>query len=230
MLRRMLTVLALVVVLPACLGTPQPDPPNAVGVDPAHLFGYGTDGPPTVLIQGEAGAVYPADAVLRIWSLDREEPVVDVTPAPDGSFAVEVPGEIGGEFRLQALFDGDRSLPVDVVVDGIDRVSLALRPLADCLTISPEWETTVGPGGEATIRLRNDCAGPVVLSRIAIRTPVAAFAVVSPTTLDALPVGAELPIVVEYVYSVGVPDEEILLIEISSPIFDRRPITLLGTP
>jgi hypothetical protein len=229
MLRRMLTVLALVLVLPACLGTPQPDPPNMV-VDPSHLFGYGTDGPPTVLIQGEAGAVQPADVVLRIYSLDREEPAVDVTPAPDGSFSVEVPGEIGGEFRLQALLDGDRSLPVDVVVDGVDRVSPAPRPLTDCLTVSPEWETTMGPGGEATIRLRNDCAEPVVLSRVAIRTPVSAFAVVSPTTLEALPVGAEQPIVVEYVYAVGVPDEELLLVEVSAPVRDRRPITLRGTP
>jgi hypothetical protein len=227
MLLRMLTVLALVLGLPACLGTPQPDPPN---IDPSHLFGYGTDGPPTVLIQGEAGAVQPADVVLRIWSLDREEPAVDVTPAADGSFSVEVPGEIGGEFRLQALQDEVRSLPVDVVVDGVDRVSLAPRPLADCLTASPEWETTIGPSGQTTIRLRNRCAEPVILSQIAIRTPVAAFAVVSPTTLEPLPAGEELPIVVEYVYAVGVPQEEILLIDVSAPVRDRRPITLIGTP
>jgi hypothetical protein len=230
MLCRILTLLVVLVLLPlGCLGTPQPDPPN---IDPAHIFGFGTLGPPTVRILGEEGAVVPADVLLRIYSLDQTEPPVDVTPAPDGSFDIEVPGLPDEEFRLQALRDGERSLPLDVVVvtTGTGLVQPAPRPLADCLWTSPELETTVPAGGRATIRLRNDCVDPVVVSRIAIRVPVSPFAVVSPTAPADLPAGAELPIVVEYVPLAGDPDEEILLLETSAPLADRRPITLVGTP
>ena len=78
MLRRILTLLVVLVLLPlGCLGTPQPDPPN---INPAHIFGFGTLGPPTVQIRGEAGAVVPADVLLRIYSLDRTEPPVERDP------------------------------------------------------------------------------------------------------------------------------------------------------
>ena len=237
MSQRMLTLLALLallVLLPlGCLGTPQPDPPN---IDPGHVFGWGTLGPPTVLIQGEAGAVVPSDAVLRIWSLQQQDPPADVTPAPDGSFSVEVPGNVGEEFRLQSRLDGDRSVPVDVVVvgEGPGLVAPAPRPLADCLRTSPALETTVPAGGRAVVRLRNDCAEPVVVSRVALRAPVSPFSVISPFVVPTapmdLPVGWVMPIVVEYSPAAGGPDEEILLIETTLPVVDRRPITLVGAP
>ncbi|MBN1774287.1 MAG: hypothetical protein JXB32_23710 [Deltaproteobacteria bacterium] len=210
----------------ACLGTPQPDPPN---IDPSRVFGYGTLGPPTVLITGEPGAVTPAEATLRIYDLDLEEPAVDVVPRSDGSFEVEVPGAQGDELRLQVTLDEERGTPIDVLI-ATDRVELASRPLADCLTTSPALEAPVPAGGRATIRLVNGCAQPVAVSRIAVRRPAAPFGAVSPAAPVELPAGGELPIVVEHPAGVDDLAEEILLVEISGPLPDRRPVTLSGTP
>jgi len=230
MLRRLSTVPALLLLLAAsCLGTPQPDPPNVIGIDPSRVLGSGTDGPPTVWIRGEPGAVTPADALLRIYSLDREDPAVDVTPEPDGSFSVEVPGQPYGEFRLQVTLDEDRAPPVDVVVE-TDYVQLAARPLAGCLTTSPAGEAPVPVGGRTTVRLVNDCVQPVAVARIAMRRPAAPFVVISPSAPVDVPAGGSLPIVVEHPAGADDFGEDVLLLEVSAPLPDRRPVTLIGTP
>jgi hypothetical protein len=223
-------MMLVVLVAVGCIGTPQPDPPNVVPeVDPEHIFGTPTDGP-TVLIEGDEGAVTPEGATLRIYSLQREDLPVDVTPDASGAFSVWVPGEPGEEFRLEARLEDLRSAPVDVVVleDIEGPVVPAARPLADCLLTSPESYLEVPEDGRATVEVINGCGGPVTLSRIAVRVAASPFAVVSPAAPIDVPDGGRQPIVVEYAPGPGDRPEEVLLIDISAPAVDHRPITLVG--
>ena len=228
MLRRFPTLLPAILLLAGCLGTPQPDPPNVFGVDPDRLRSWPSDGP-TVRIEGRAGAVYPPEASLRIYPLDRTEAAVDVTPDADGSFSVDVAGAYGEQFRLQVRLGEDRASPLDIIVD-VDRVLLPERPLADCLTTTPGPVASLVPGEQATIQVVNECSAPVSLSRIEPRTPDAPFFVVSPTAPVDVPSGGRLPVVVESLLAPGESGEELLLLEISAPQPDRRPITVVGLP
>jgi hypothetical protein len=216
------TVLALLLAA-GCLGTPQPDPPNAAPVvDPDRLYtdraNYGG-----ITVLGQPGAVWPAEAILRFWDLETADPAHDVAPNPDGSFAAEVPGAYGDEQRLHAILDGAWSAPVDVVVVDEDTLVAAPRPRAACLVTSPEWGLVADGPGAIEVELRNECAEAVVVADVRVRLPSTPFVVAAfPASVAAGGVGR---VRVEYAGGGG---EDILLIELGGVERERRAVTLVG--
>jgi hypothetical protein len=220
---RRLAILGLSAVLgTACVGTPQPDPPNVV-MDPDQVYSdlpnYGG-----LELHGRAGSVDPPGSIVRIHDLESDDPPVDATVAADGSFDAEVPGSIGDEVRLQAIFEDARSAPLDLLVD-FDGAGPAPRPLADCLTTTPGLELDVPAGPAATLEIRNDCTGAATLASVSLRYDPSPFSIVDAPA--DVPEGEAATVTLEYDPGLGI-EEEILMIEVSGPEADRRPVTLWG--
>ena len=76
----------------------------------------------------ETGAIDPPEATVLIWDLDATTPYETITPEPDGGLDAELAGEYGHEFRIQALFEGELSHPVDVLIPNDSTVLPAPRP------------------------------------------------------------------------------------------------------
>ena len=218
---RLVLTLALLV---GCAVSPQPTPPN---LDPQRIMGTG--GPeavsqPTVL--GAAGSVDPAEGAVVLTNLDRDVAPVAEPVRADGSFIVTVPGAITDELRVQVRSGDVRSEPLDIVsIDG-EVYMEAERPLAGCFTVDPPWELDFGVvrGTERrAIELRNDCPDRVEVSP-RFRMGSTAFSLEGmPTGVDA---GARVEVTIVANAPAGAIDEETLLIEVSAPMEDRRPITL----
>ena len=84
--------------------------------------------------------------------------------------------------------------------------------------------------GLAVELVRNPGRGAHAAIMTGLAASTAPFVVVSPHAPMDLPAGWVMPIVVEYLPVASAPAEELLLLETSSPVVDRRPITLVGTP
>ncbi len=211
----------------ACIGTPQPDPPN-VDIDKTLIEGSRSRGDEEVTLSGLPGAIVPSGALLRITNLDRLDPPVVVWSESDGSFGVTVPGEAGDELRLRAGLSGGSSAPVDIVLNDLG-VSLAPRPLAHCLIAEPDLVARVDAGEPLSIRVTNSCGQTVTLSRIELRRPGELFSVVGPATPADVADGAWVEVTVTFSGGTSA-EEEVLLIESSAPEIDRRAVTLAGLP
>ncbi len=206
----------------ACIGTPQPDPPN---VDPDRLFTTGERGT-SVLLVGGAGAVEPAGASLRIANLETGDPVVAVAVGEDGAFSAVVEILGSDELRLWAVAGEERSEPVDIVLS--DPVVRAPRPLAECFRTRPALEAFVEEGRDLALELVNDCDEPLGLSRASLREPDAPFSVgPAPGAIEA---GGSAILVVAFAPVAAEPAEAILIVEVDAPVADRRPVTLVGRP
>ncbi|MEM9191376.1 MAG: hypothetical protein AAGF12_19550 [Myxococcota bacterium] len=224
----------------ACVGTPQPDPPN---FDPDQVYVGVPVGPPSggVSLLGRPGSAEGGDMGFTsltatepttevetlVWSanLDVATPTQVVVAEDDGSFEIFGVGSLGDEVRIQVRGPGGDAPPVDVVLD--IGVPPAPRPLSDCLTASPPLELFLGraeaPGQQlqGQIRIQNDCAEEVSLTT-AMRVPTPSLEIVAaPTRLQPGSSGS-----VQLRWTAGEPLDDVLLIEVSAPIRDRRPITL----
>lgn len=206
-----------------CAVSPQPTPPN---LDPQRIMGTG--GPEAVsqpTVNGAAGAVDPAEGAVVLTNLDRDVAPVAEPVRADGSFVVTVAGAFTDELRLQVRSGGVRSEPLDVVsIDG-EIYMEAERPLG-CFTVDPPYELDFGvvrSSVRRTIELRNDCPDRVEIAP-RFRMGSTAFA------LEGMPAGVDAGERVEVTVIATAPasaiDEETLLIEVSAPMVDRRPITL----
>jgi hypothetical protein len=209
-----------------CAGTPQTDPiPNQPELksDLVRRVPGGTRGM-TVELEGQPGSAAPPGAVVHVVDLYGTGAPVETTVGDDGSFDVNVEVDPGGVVRLDVRDGGGRSEPVDLVV-GADSLAPAL-PALDCWSTSGPVVTLTPEGGAVTIT--NDCDPTITVSRGALRVANASF------TIGAVPAevpsGSAADLAVGYAPSASDSDEEILIVEISAPVQDRRAVTLVGNP
>lgn len=211
----------------ACGVTPVPDPPNALPPpEPGDVVMDGS-GSTTELVGtglGEPGSE------LRVFRLDRLEEARRVSVDAAGSFRFPLTGvDLGEELRMSSHDGERRSTPVDVLfVDG-PRFEPSTRGLS-CLTLAPDvqldlGEIAVGEPAMGRVEIRNDCLDPVDLEASA-RTPEPGVAI------DAVPAslapGATGDLVVRLSAEAAGELERIVFVEVTSPVSDRRPLTLFG--
>jgi hypothetical protein len=148
---------------------------------------------------------------------------VVATVAADGSFEAPINGATGQTLRVQVIAGTLHSRPIDLVVNG-STVSPYV-PSLPCLTTAPESEAVFGSRTAINVQIRNDCEQTVTLSAVRLRLASTAFSAGdAPVSLTP---GSSTPLVVTYVPSGG-SDNDILIIETSSPLADRRAVTLFG--
>ena len=222
---------AILVASTGCAGTPQTDPPNIQDPEldsgqievepPPRSFGA----PPWVLV-GSASAVTPPEALLHLTNLDSTDVPVAAQANADGSFRIEFGAELGDELRLQVRADGQRSEPLDFVLEAGGLVRSV--PALDCWTTDPQFELELVGPSSAPIELVNHCDQPLVLTGVRLRTTSSPFSVsAAPSEVAA---GRRASFTVSYAPTESSGSEEVLFIEVGAPAVDRRPITLMGAP
>lgn len=225
---------ALLLGLSACSVTPVPEPPSDAPRQPNLSVIYGNVGvgigSPPITLTGTTGALQPNN-VLWVVNLDTQDPPVVTTAGADGSFTITVPGSVGQELRLQARRGSQRSDPVDALI--VTR-SGHLSPTHHdpCLSTLPPFElafgnVALGKTAPKSIVVKNACAADVVITSAALRRPAPAFAASTAVPLT-VPAGGQASIGVTFTPSSAGLTEEVLLIQLSGALSERRPITLYG--
>ncbi|NUP12680.1 MAG: hypothetical protein HOW73_42110 [Polyangiaceae bacterium] len=223
-MRRLLFIAAL---LAGCGVNPLPVPPE-LGGEISGSTCLPCDG--TIRVAGEPGSAKNADAVWLV-NLDRQSEPLLVPVANDGSFEALMDALPGDEIRLQARRDELRSVPLDLVATVDAVLEPAARPLADCFVVEPELElddATVGATSFATLTLSHDCDTSLTIDSIALRAPAPAFEIAAPVAPFVLAPGETTTVTIQLTPEAAGLVEEVLLIEVSSPEPDRRPVTLFG--
>ncbi|WP_437290521.1 hypothetical protein [Sorangium sp. So ce406] len=224
--RRGAVVALLAVLLGGCVVSPQPSPP----VHEPFLDG-GLVGVPEsfvqqdqISIQGQPGAVEPAEGVVLVTNLDSLDAPVLAEVADDGSFLVTLTASEEQVLRLQAKQGERRSAPVDVVLAGspISGTHRALDHLP-CLEIDT-WVSFEGGAGARDVVVRNTCAEDVAIEAPRLRRGAAPFSV-SPAAAFVVPAG-ETGLVTVRADGGGVEREDVLFLDVTSPEPGRRALTL----
>ncbi|MBX3274629.1 MAG: hypothetical protein KF729_30465 [Sandaracinaceae bacterium] len=209
---------AALLALPACVATPQPNPPL---LDPDRLASGTTRGSFNDLVGG-VGAIDPPEATLRITPLDATRDPVLVTPRADGSFEVALEW---GRHRLQPQLDGARGPIVDITLDA-GLVVLAPRPA--CLRAPLEQglpDTPIGATGEASVELANDCAGEVLIEQALLRGPSRFEVLDAPARIAP---GAVASVRVRFAPDADRIEEEVLRLDVREGALEQRFVTLFG--
>ncbi|HEY8429641.1 MAG TPA: hypothetical protein VIL20_14755 [Sandaracinaceae bacterium] len=202
---------ALAVALAAC-GGPPPGPPALASVELTPIASPLGD---HVLVLGLPGSTEPG---LDVYGVDLDAPLprAEGFVAADGSFLLEVPGREGDLLRISTERAGLRSAPIDVVaVFG----PATLAPIAlPCLRVP-----SVIVLGQAVV-LENECDDAVVVDALALRAP----APLEVRTSAPLTIAAGERAVLDVRRTGPEPVDEVLLVTVSSPLADRRAITVLA--
>ncbi|WP_437816345.1 hypothetical protein [Sorangium sp. So ce1078] len=224
----------LAVLLVACVAgcgvNPIPEPPSAPALagDVVGAICDECDGAP-MDVTGGPGSARDADAVWAV-NLDGTAPPAVAEVGADGSFALSLEAGLGNEVRLQARRGELRGEPVDLVAaDGV--LAGAPRPLEGCFHVEPELaltDTAVGDVSAGVLRLEHDCAAPLAIDAIALRTPAPELSLQGALAPVVLAPGEPLEVRVELRPRASGPREEVLLVEVSSPEVTRRAVTLFG--
>lgn len=219
----------------ACGFTPVPEPP---ALDPPDLeeITLFVDSilPPTpdlpFDILGDVGAAEPG-ATVWIVNFDLPYPPYVGVVGEDGSFRVGVLGNSGHELRIQLRQDDLRSEPLDVALGSIvDGARLSLVEREGCITIAPELDLGNAPVGETTtgqIIVENRCAAELLIDRIEPRGTLPDLDAIPPPPITIAPSSAS-PIDIRFTPSEAGDLEEIFFIYISSPVAERRAVTVFG--
>jgi hypothetical protein len=211
-------VLAAVLALTACVGTPQPNPPALDG----DRLAAGNQRGSAIDIVGAPGAVQPPEATVWVTPLDTTADPVEVAPQSDGSFLV---GVERGTHRLAPRLGDARGEGVDVEAD----VGLSIvRPAATCLIVPREVEatsTSLGGASELAVTIANDCAVDVDVVSATMRRASDFEIVEAPTRILA---GTSGLVRVRFAPSAEGLREEIALVQVSGPADERRAVTLYG--
>lgn len=219
----------------SCGFTPVPEPP---ALDPPDLeqvtLVVDSILPPTPEtpfdIAGDVGAAEPGTTIW-IVNLDLPYPPWESVVGEDGSFLVSVLGEEGQELRIQLRQDDLRSDPLDVIIENIvngARVSLADRE--GCITAAAELDLGDAPVSETTtgsIVVANHCADDLVIERVESRRAMPDLAATPTLPLTIAP-GTSSQIDIRFAPSEEGTFEEILFIFITSPVTERRSVTVFG--
>ena len=214
---------------PGCGFTPVPEPPNINPPDTTLIEGIAERGDLHVLLEGSAGAVEPG-LVLWAVNLDSTEPPVTAVSEEDGSFSLTVAGTVEDELRLQVRSDEARSEPVDVVVEETGELHRSAR--MECLRLAPPFDLdfeTLAVDGRATldVAISNDCTDEVIIDAARIRVEPSDYSVETAMPLS-ITAGGTAEIDVRLAPTAPGLIEELLLLGISAPEIERRPITLIG--
>jgi len=225
---RLACLLAALVVVVGCGISPKPEPPSVDPtppvLDPSQVVATEpTDGPPEPTIVGGPGAVNPAVGLVRATRLNDTSDPVDATILEDGSFELWLDLFPGDEVRLQILGEETRSEPFDFIVGaGASSPLPAPRPLGDCFTLSPRASLDLARGH--VVHVANQCAFDVTIESPQLRRPTPGWSAGAdrnwPVTLAP---GSDFDLVVVAPAGVG---EEVVFVQASSPLQDRRPITV----
>jgi hypothetical protein len=221
-----------------CALNPIPVPPNLrledVNGEPMGELCPACDpGEGSVALEGGAGAVTPGGATVWAVNLDGTSPPVEVTAAPNGSFSLEIDanygiidaGGLSEEYLLQIGTVDETSLPMAVRVDlSTTELVAASRPLGDCFGVIPQLQ--LSNGRQHNIALINNCAETISFSSIGLRVPHPSIALSPGPTSLAL--GERQTVTVDFATAGPGPHEEVLLLEISAPVIDRRAVLLRG--
>ncbi|MDI1434312.1 hypothetical protein [Polyangium sorediatum] len=230
--RVLLRLLAASFALGACIVSPQPTPPE----EPTLLADLISPGGPmdmseTVRFKGEPGAAAPPEGNVVVTNLDTADPPFVGKVAADGSFDITVPGAEMHEFRVEIVGPGGgRSNPVDLVLSpGGATFQPGPRPLSDCLVIEPALSLAfTGAGDTETLVVRNECPDELSFLAPRLRRGTAAFGFTPTAPFVLAPGGAETITV-----DVGAPAGErvdVLFVETTGAVRDRRPLTLFVIP
>jgi hypothetical protein len=221
---------AMLLATSGCAVNPVPEPPatptigGTVGwVDCAPCDGK-------TRVEGGPGATADATTVWAV-NLDGMEPPTEAAVAPDGSFAMELFLAVGNELRLQARNGDRRSVPLDLRLEAGGTLAPAPRPFAACFVLAPELDfgaVGVAQALQQTITLTHDCPATLTVSRAELRAPSAALSVQAPAVPFTLAPSASSEVTITLDAPSAGLVEEILLIETSSPQWDRRAVTLMG--
>ncbi|MEM9067932.1 MAG: hypothetical protein AAGE52_05475 [Myxococcota bacterium] len=211
-----------------CTVSPQPTPPN---LDPQGISvpPNGPEVDSALIFQGGRGAVDPPEGAIVIVNLDLPDPPAAEPVRPDGSFDVPVTGFGNEEFRLQVRSGATRSEPIDVVTADVDLIP-APRPFADCFVArtgeESDREIDFGAIRRPTtheVEIENLCDETLELD-VRLRVDNGTFRIVeAPSSIGT---GETERVLVEAVTPIERLEEDTLLIEVSAPMPDRRPITL----
>lgn len=178
-------------------------------------------------IRGGAGAVEPPGAIVRATNFENDQPHVQSTVEPDGSFELIVEIDLAGEneIRLQVISDEARSEPIDIVfTPDSEHFELAERALGHCLVLDPSLELDLEDS--QTIHVSNGCGEAIELEPPRLRRVFAGVQVGAehswPMTLadgDSIEVSVD--------FEPNSNGELVIFLEASSPESDRRPVTLV---
>ncbi|NOY93984.1 MAG: hypothetical protein GXP55_22605 [Deltaproteobacteria bacterium] len=204
-----------------CVGTPVPEPPNLTPPDPA-LVEVNVGSVPG--ITGQPGALEPGTE-LWIANLDNMDPPTRIPTRDDGSFRddsfVAAPGQ---ELRLQARRGAERSIPVDVRAGGGE----VMRPTAGCLVLRPALELNLDdPETASRVVIENGCGVDARIDDIRLRAPSASIRVDTAPPL-MIPDGASANITLSLLPDATGLTEEVLILDVSAPETDRRPVTVFA--
>ena len=205
-----------------CAIKPQPEPPpeDKPTIDLNGVMLEFSDGEAPIDINGVPGSVSHPNAIVRAFNLDRTDDPAQALVLEDGSFHFTIFGEMGDEVRLQVITPDTRSDPVDFILD--ETPTLSVRALAHCLLLTPNLELVTS--SSSSVVVRNQCSSAVQLEVPVLRRPVDGVEVATGSWPTSLASGQSLSVPI----TLTNPDpfEDIVLITVSSPQYDRRPITV----
>ncbi|MDI3284328.1 hypothetical protein [Polyangium sp. 15x6] len=230
--RVLLRLLAASLALGACIVSPQPTPPE----EPTLLADLVSTGGPmdmatTKRFVGEPGAVTPPRGNVVVTNLDTTDAPGVATVAADGSFDITVDGTEMHEFRVEIVGpDGLRSKPLDLVLNAAGSAyEPGPRPLAECLVLDPAFSLSFdGAGDTRSLVVRNDCPDELSFLAPRLRRGQAAYGF-DPTAPFVLAPGGAQTITVD-VGSQANEQVDVLFVETTGAVRDRRPMTLFVTP
>lgn len=224
--RRGAVVALLAVLLGGCVVSPQPSPPVHEPILDGGLIGVPESfvQQDQISLQGQPGAVEPAEGVVLVTNLDSLDAPVLAEVADDGSFLVTLTASEEHVLRIQAKQGERRSAPVDVVLAG-SPISGTHRVLdhLPCLEIDT-WVSFEGGAGARDVAVRNTCAEDVAIEAPRLRRGAAPFSV-SPAAAFVVPAG-ETGLVTVRADGGGVEREDVLFLDVTSPEPGRRALTL----
>jgi hypothetical protein len=178
---------------------------------------------------GESGAV-PPKATVRVTNLDSTAGAVATTADAQGAFLLTVSAESGDELRFQAVLDGQRSAPVDLIYTLTDSAlrELSPSPRHACVSLSPGFELSFDTPGAESLLFSNACSQPLTLSNPRQRLGLEDFVLVTPLPLvvdDAASATAD----VEFSPTAAAEREDVLFLDLAAgdSVF-RYPITLIA--
>jgi hypothetical protein len=219
---------AAAIALAGCVVSPQPSPPVdspeldgglvSVGVSPESLL-------ESVTIMGAPGSVDPAEGVVMVTNLDRDDAPSIAPVRDDGSFEIVVNGTVSEVLRLQVKTPSARSEPVDLLLDAsIAGVASAPVDFA-CLTTDPAlWLALDGEGDARSIVLTNGCGEALTIAAPRLRRGLAGLTF-SPTAPFSLGAGESTTVTVRAATATE-EDEDVMFFEIVAPTAGRRAITI----
>lgn len=222
--------------LGACVVSPQPLPPIVPTIDVAKLTLVSTG--PDVVLHGDPGAVTP-DATFT--ALGFVSTVTDsIVVAADGSFDLPLTEDSAQLYRLEAILDGERSLPIDIeapttAIDGPGIIP-ASPAYAECLTVSPmpvddRGEVEVGQSESFAVQLQNGCTEELAVDEIRLANGAAGFTVSTAAPLS-VPAGELRAVSLAFSPSKEGGAQDVLVLHLggTSPGFVAVTLRGLGTP